>query len=241
MTCAVRLVVRCDGVTSILEPGESLHFGRQPANNDIVIGSARKEGSEDTLVSRLAGSIENRPGQIAIANTSTFEPFDIVAIEQPGRPRHAAVGDTLVMDTRDIDVRVPGQIRTYVLEVRLEQQVTGPAVATTAPPQYGIPPTEGPLTLSIERRLDLAALCAPLFDRPGSRAKAASYRQGAELRGISRKALEKRIEHLVDELRRSGAVGGLEQGGDVKQALCEHAMRTGSVTANDLDSLRGMQ
>lgn len=60
MTCAVRLIVRCDGVTSFVEPGESLRFGRQPADNDVVIGSARKEGTEDLLVSRIAGRIESR-------------------------------------------------------------------------------------------------------------------------------------------------------------------------------------
>lgn len=237
MTRAVRLIIRCDGVTSFIEPGESLRFGRQPADNDVVIGSARKEGAEDLLVSRIAGRIENRASELAIANTSTFEALDILVIDQPGQPRQAAVGDVLVMALRDVNIRVKGQIRTYVLEVRVETATDSPHTVNVMP-QSDIPVTQGPLALSNERRLDVAALCAPMFDRPNSRAKAASYRDAAELRGITRKAMEKRISQVVDELRRAGTIGGLEYGSDVKQVLCEHVIRSGTITIADLQMLR---
>ena len=68
-------------------------------------------------------------------------------------------------------------------------------------------------------------------------AKAASYADAAALRGITRKAMEKRIEHLVADLRERNVLPGLEPDAEVKQALCDYAVRTSSVTTADVAGL----
>jgi hypothetical protein len=281
-TSEVSFRVRCDGVTYVLDQGGVLRFGRHPDTNDVVIGSARRGGEEDTLVSRQAGSVALIDEQLVIINAGRYEQLEVVSRDYASRVRQLAPADELRVPLGSLSIAVPGRVRRYELIVEPDvatratnsttvdeaeadgfedASIDGVASTTSSaghPPGIGgdahksrdgdvcdgdvrddgAARTEGPLALSTERRLDLAALCAPLLvGRPGRPAEPASYAQAAARRGITRKALEKRIEHLVAELRRDGLLPGLEPGANVKDALCVFAVRSGSVTVADVRRL----
>lgn len=222
--------MRCDGVTHVFDHHDELPFGRSPDGNRVHIGSARREGSEDTLISRRAGLLLNEFPFLIVRNLGSALPIDV----QPGAGtrRRVEPGDELRLPLSALRVSLQGRLRRYVLDVApgLDLAEHDPRVVAADGP-----PTEGPLRLSPERRLDLAALCAPMLGlRPS--VKAASYAEAAVTRGVSRKAMEKRIEHLIADLRERGDVPGLEPGTDVKQSLCEYAIRTRSVTLLDVST-----
>jgi hypothetical protein len=223
------ITIRCDGVSFVVEPTEEIRFGRSPADNEVLIGSARRESVEDTLISRRAGVIVNEYTHLIVRNRGSAAPLDIDTSASPRR--RVEPGDELRIAAQPMQVSVEGKVRRYVLDVAAE-----PVWLPNDLVSWAIEPTEGPLRLSHERRLDLAAVCAPMLG-PLRSTKAASYAEAAELRGITRKAMEKRIEHLVADLRERNALPGLEPDGEVKQALCDYAVRTSSVTALDVAGL----
>lgn len=223
-------MVRCDGVTFLVEPTEEFRFGRSPSDNELVIGSIRRESVEDTLISRHAGVIVNECTHIIIRNQGSIAPLDIDVVSGPRR--RVEPGDELRCVAQPMQISVDGRVRRYVLDV------SAGATLPVASEQGGsqVAPTEGPLRLSRERRLDLAAVCAPMLC--GTRtSKAASYADAGVIRGVSRKAMERRIEHLIADLRNRNVLPGLEPDGEVKQALCDYAVRTGSITAADVADL----
>jgi hypothetical protein len=229
------LIVRVDGTTYVAGPEGRLRFGRQFAGNDIVIGSERRDGVEDTLVSRLAGEIMVDDAHVVVRNLARHHVIDVVVPDEPGRTRQVEPGDELRLRVDRLVVSVQGAIRRH--ELHVSSELTEPA-APLEPFDDAVAETAGPLLLSDERLLDLAALAEPMIG--GSRrvgARPASYAAAADRRGISRKALEKRIEHLVADLRARGVVPGLEPGTDVKQVVCDYVVRTGTVTAADVARL----
>jgi hypothetical protein len=231
--------LRCDGVTYVLVDGAAMSFGRHPDLNDIVIGSARRGGTEDTLVSRQAGVVTHARHQLAIRNDGRYEPIEVVSRDHAFRIRQLAPGDELRVPLGPLSVAVAGRIRRYELIIEPD----GPSPTETDSSDVDLVDlggalTEGPLRLSAERRLDLAALCVPLLVGPAGRVtQPDSYANAAVRRGISRKAMEKRVEYLVAELRRDGLLPGLEPGANVKDALCVFAVRSGTITRHDLELL----
>jgi hypothetical protein len=229
------LIVRVDGTTYVAGPEGRLRFGRQFAGNDIVIGSERRDGVEDTLVSRLAGEISVDDATVVIRNLGRHHVIDVVVPDEPGRTRHVEPGDELRVRLDRLVLSVQGAVRRYELHVASEGAELPPALE---PFDNAVAETAGPLELSDERLLDLAALAEPMIGGPRRvGARPASYADAAERRGISRKALEKRIEHLVADLRARGVVPGLEPGADVKQVVCDYVVRTGTVTAVEVARL----
>jgi hypothetical protein len=223
------ITIRCDGVSYVVEPTEEVRFGRSPADNEVLIGSARRESVEDTLISRRAGVIVNEYAHLIVRNRGSVAPLDIDI--STGPRRRVEPGDELRIAAQPMQVSVEGRVRRYVLDIDAEQSWVPQDLVS-----WAVAPTEGPLRLSLERRLDLAAVCAPMLG-PQRSSKAASYADAAALRGVTRKAMEKRIEHLVADLRERNALPGLEPAAEVKQALCDYAVRTSSVTAADLAGL----
>ncbi len=221
------ITVRSDGVSFVMYFGETVTFGRSP-DNQILIGSARRGGVEDTLVSRRAGSIFNQFPQVVVKNSSSAVALDIAGLRGP--QRRVEPGDELRLWAQPMQVSIQGKHHKYILDV-VAEEVTDNGAAHVAGAL-----TEGPLALSDERRLDLAALCAPMLG-PRRSAKAASYAEAAARRGISRKAMEKRTEHLIADLRDTNRLPGLEPDAEVKQALCNYAVRTGTVTLADVAAL----
>jgi hypothetical protein len=229
--------LRCDGVTYVLVDGAAMSFGRHHELNDIVIGSARRGGEEDTLVSRQAGVVTHAGQQLAIRNDGRYEPIEVVSRDHAFRVRHLAPGDELRVPLGPLSIAVSGRVRRYEIVVEPDGVAT-PIDDAANPIDLGGALTEGPLRLSPERRLDLAALCAPLLAGPAGRGSLPdSYANAAVRRGISRKAMEKRVEYLVAELRRDGLLPGLEPGANVKDALCIFAVRSGTITRHDLELL----
>jgi hypothetical protein len=232
------LVVLVDGVSFVTGPDGRLRFGRQHAGNDIVLGSERRGGVEDTMISRCAGEVGlDGSGAIVVQNTARHHHLDVVVPNEPGRIRRVEPGDELRVQADELVIAIDGAVRRYELRVTATGNPSNPAMPTF---DATIAETSGPLHLSNERLLDLAALAEPLIgrmQRVGTRA--ASYQRAAERRGVTRKALEKRIEHLVADLRDSGLVPGLEPGADVKQVVCEYAVRTGTVGATEVARLNG--
>jgi hypothetical protein len=232
------LVVLVDGTTFVAGPEGRLRFGRQHAGNDIVLGSKRRDGVEDTMISRRAGEVGlDDSGAIVVQNTASHHHLDVIVPSEPGRIRRVEPGDELRVQVDELVIALDGAVRRY--EVRVTASGTAPNPQAPAF-DAAIAETSGPLHLSEERLLDLAALAEPLIgrmQRVGTRA--ASYQEAAMRRGVTRKALEKRIEHLVADLRDQGLVPGLEPGADVKQVVCEYAVRTGTVGADDVARLTG--
>jgi hypothetical protein len=230
------LTVVVDGVTHVAGADGRLRFGRQLAGNDIVIGSERRDGVEDTLVSRLAGELRLDASALRIRNLSRHLHIDVGVAGEPGRVRRVEPGDELLVAVSAAVISLQGAVRRYELHVRIDDERARPVHG--APTDAAVAETAGPLRLADERVLDIAALAEPLLREPRRvGARVASYQEAADRRGVSRKALEKRIEHLVAELRSAAVVPGLEPGADVKQVVCEYAVRTGSVTAADVARL----
>jgi len=131
-----------------------------------------------------------------------------------------------------MDVVLEGQIMTYRLSVEL------PRLASQAdndePPTIS-PATQGTLPLTPRERRLLAALCEPLLVASGREVRPASYREIAARLHLSDHTARNQLDALRDQLLRLGIPGML--GPQAKDNLARYAVRSGSVTAADLEAL----
>jgi hypothetical protein len=208
--------------------GTPLTIGRQ-STCDAQVGGAQP-GPEDCGVSRRALTVICAQGRTWIRNDSTTQPVYV-------RPE---VGEELVLerrgtivslDDRHFTVVLEGQVRSYALHI--ERLGVG---SETHDELFTVsPPTIGALTLTLRERRLLAAICEPLFSRPGVKVRPASYREAATRLGLS----EHTVRNQLDALRERLLTLGIPRliGAEAKNDLARYAVRSGSITPEDVAAI----
>ncbi len=215
-----------------LADGQPLSVGRR-SNCDIRVGAA-EPGPEDLGVSRRAATVICAQGRTWVGNDSTTQPVYV-------RPE---IGEELVLERRGtmvsledehLSVVLEGHIQSYSFD--LERLAHGSDLRDD--PITASPPTVGALTLSHRERRVLAAICEPLFARPGTKVRPASYREAASRLGLS----EHTVRNQLDALRERLLTLGIPRlvGAEAKNELARYAVITGSITSVDLAAIDGDQ
>jgi hypothetical protein len=224
-------LVTLQGSSWTLSDGDSVTVGRS-TGCDVNIGSATR-GPEDLGVSRRAATISYVQGRIWVRNDSSSN--KPVYVRPMGRPEHVLDrrGDAMTLPDTRIDVVIEGQVFEHRLMIELsggEQAFLGDEPGTEPRTVGAIPLTAG------EKRL-VTAICWTLI-RPsrGDRPRPASYREAAVRLGISAHNVRNRIDELRTRLLREFPIPGIV-GADAKDNLAIYAVRTGTITSDDLDAL----
>lgn len=220
-----RLVVNGPDGSHELVPGESLSFGRSVACRVQL-------DADDVGISRLAGSVDFVDGAWFVTNRSTTRPLSLV--DPVGFRSVLAPGRRAVVVER-LSVVVEGQVRRH--ELRLEAEGAPPVPAVADDELDGIATEHGgTVKYNDEDRRALVALFAGYlrpFPRHDPRPR--SYAEAAADLGWPRTTVVKRIEYLRARLTRAGVPGLF--GDAAMEALAEHVLTTGVVTADDLTLL----
>ncbi len=213
-----------------ISEGQSLSIGRQ-SSCDVQVG-ARSPGPEDLGVSRRAATVSSALGRIWFRNDSTSQPVFI-------RP---AVGKGYVLDHRGdmislgdarVELVLEGQIMAYRLTVQLPG---GTPTPDHEEPLTLSPATRGQLPFTERQRRLVAALCEPLLIGTGWDRRPASYRQIAEVLGLSEHYVRNQLDELRESLVDMGIPGMI--GPEAKDNLAYYAVRSASVTVADVAVLR---
>lgn len=221
----VRVFVRFAAKTWMLADGESVSVGREP-DCDIRIGFLAPD-RDDRGVSRRAATIVVAGGMVWVRNDSSSQPVYL----------HLSRGEEIVLarrfetfSTREarFEVALEGRLCVYQLDVERDAEDAAPLDEDD---ELGPTTADLPLT-DADRRL-LVAICRPLLTKSGRRRKPASYKEAAESLSCSPHHLRNRI----DELRGRLVGVGVRRlvGPDAKDALAHYAVRTGAITAADLE------
>lgn len=243
------VTIRHQGETSVLGPDQSLTFGR------TVEGESGCEGDGSTPHLALADdpALHARAGLLRALS-------DGWVLENTGRWLHLRLlevnggGRTEVAPGRSLRVPWP---RCRV-EIATGNQVSGFELETAADPADGSgragPPAVGGDTeqgLALARGTGyfraLVALCEPQLRRPGTTGVATAAeiartlnRSDSEAERVTAKAVERRLAHVRQRVGIGGddprgvSAAGLEVR-DAAHLLVDLALRTGTVTAADLD------
>ena len=225
-----RATVSHGDTQATIEEGQRVRIGRSSVC-DVQVGMGGDSGPEDLGVSRTAATVSMQDSRLWIRNDSASQPVYLVP----------ETGPTRVLENQDeiaslpidhVTIQLRGRIRTHDVQVHME---AAPSLGHTRPI-----PTDGPDTqyllefTNAERRI-LTALCEPLLIARGDEARPASYAQAAERLFLSRSRVENRIADLVKKYASAG-VPGLE-GPEAKDNLCRYAVRSGSISADDLEHI----
>lgn len=213
-----------------LREGESLRLGRS-STCELQVGAAAGE-PEDLGVSRTAATVSVRDGRVWVRNDSTSQPVYLVPDTGPTRTLEGK-DEIASLPADHVAIQLRGRIRTHEVQVALETGAEPRERSTQAD-------IDGPITQYLliftpaERRI-LAALCEPLLVARGDRARPASYAEGAARLFLSRSRVENCVGDLVKRFAATG-VPGLE-GPEAKDNLCRYAVRSGSITSADLQTI----
>jgi hypothetical protein len=240
---------RCAVVTfgreqTLLDPGQSLSFGRGRANG-LRIGHQ----PEDLGVPRAAGRLECRTDGVLVHNAS--DKVDLMVRPHPGpeyrvEPRGIAGTQPHAV----VKVVVVGRLGAYELTVDAAVLLGGRSTPTASVDEHGTVGFDRIEGMRASDRRMLAALCLPLLTRVGPRAVVPTYAEVATILSshghpVSRATVRRRLdelrtwlghEHCVDALVGDGA----ETGGrptEYVQRLARWAIASGNVTPEDLDEL----
>lgn len=222
-------VIHGDAQASI-EEGQRVRIGRSTVC-DLQVGVGGDSGPEDLGVSRTAATVSMQDGRLWIRNDSGSQPVYLVP----------ETGPTRVLENQDeiaslpvdrVTLQLRGRIRTHEVQVVLE---AAPTLGDTRPIATDGPATQYLLEFTNAERRILTALCEPLLTARGDQARPASYAQAAERLFLSRSRVENCISDLVKKYASAG-VPGLE-GPEAKDNLCRYAVRSGSISAADIDHI----
>ncbi|MEU4565160.1 hypothetical protein [Micromonospora sp. NPDC023956] len=217
------------GTEHTVAAGGRLTFGRDRSCTVVL-------DSTDRGISRITGSVEQHGGLWCVVNRSRKRTLHVVQdtgvatplpVSHPGWPpsRH-------LVDQRGVTVLVTGERWTHALQVWAmapvsNQDVPAADLVSTA--------AHVPL-LGGTRRAALVALAAGYLRRyPHYDPRPLTYQEAADLLGLRRDQIRKRIEHLRDELAAAG-VQGLD-GPDARRGLCEWFLSMRLIGPQDLDWL----
>jgi len=215
----------------VLTDGSFLRVGRS-AECDVLIGAALP-GPEDLGVSRRAATISYVQGRIWVRNDSASN--KPLYVRPLGRPEYVLDrrGDALTLPDPRLDVVVEGQVFEHRLTVERAVPEAGPLLDEPG----SEPSTIGVIPLSAgEKRLVTSICWSLIVPLKGERPRPASYREAAERLGISAHNVRNRIDDLRNRLLRDFPIPGIV-GPDAKDNLALYAVRTGTVTKDDLAEL----
>lgn len=206
--------------------GTPLTFGR--ADTCTVCLDA-----DDTVISRLAGSVEYDSGTCWVVNRSAVRPLAIVdelgfrSVLPPGRRSAVEAPVRVVVD---------GGNGSHTLTVRppVGQPPTDPAAES--PPGLPTVVGEGVLVNEADRLALVALFAGYLDDPPRHDPHPKSYAAAAARLGWPRSTLVKRVEYLRTRLSNAGVPNLM--GWNALANLAEYALTTGLVTKDDLRLLR---
>jgi hypothetical protein len=225
------LVTAGAGVWTVA-PGAALTFGRG-SDRDVRVG----DEPLDDHVSRRAGTLAVEAGHVLVRNDSGTRPL---LLQVPGSEREIEPGEAVSLPrSRDFAVVLVGGWGT-----RYELRVSVGAGLVAGPPERSVGPptvTAGSVRVTPAQRRLLAALCEPLL-RPDRRdATPATYRQIGMRLGRQPGYVRNVLKELREALAGAGVPGLLAAGDetalDFRRPLAMWAIRTGAVTASDVDGL----
>lgn len=237
-------VVSCGSFRAVLEPGQTLTFGRGHGHV-LRIGHA----PEDLRVPRFAGKLECRDDGVLVHNMSDKRTLAVQTFPGPGYE----VLPLMIAGTHpypQVKIVIAGRAADYAIMVdtrQLERVVRSTPVSQGA----GEESTVGFAridTMSRRHRLLLTALCLPGLTRTGVRAQPPTYAEMEQiLRSYGHKMRAKTIRNGLLDLRgwlsyEHGVEGliGNESGPQTDNFLVlleQWAIRSGNVTDADLDLL----
>jgi hypothetical protein len=228
------VLVTAGGRVWTVPPGSALTFGRG-TDRDVRLG----DEPLDDHVSRRAGTVAVEDAHVLVRNDSGTRPL---LLQVPGSEREIEPGEAVSLPrSRDFAVVLVGGWGTrYELRVSV-----GAGGAVVRPPERSAGPptvTAGPVRVTPAQRRLLTALCEPLLRPDGRDAAPATYRQiGARL-GRQPGYVRNVLKELREALAGAGVPGLLAAGGDeaaldFRRPLAMWAIRTGAVTASDVDGL----
>jgi hypothetical protein len=221
----VTLTVRGGGTLDV-EAGAVARFGRASAV-DLAVGRS----PEDLLISRVAGYVDRRGGRVRVANTSSSGKI-LRVVPPEGAPITLPAAALWSAPAGSTAVELPGRVMTWVVDLWVEATLrTGPATDIADDPA-----TDLLADLSDEEREVLAAVCAPLLRVPTLSQPNGYNEAAALLPGVTAKAIERRIDKLIERLVAVGTPG-LAQGRWRIGSLAQLAVDHGLVVPADLDFL----
>ncbi|MEV4165240.1 FHA domain-containing protein [Nonomuraea dietziae] len=223
--------VTVNGQVHEVPPGLRYTFGRDPSCT-VVLDAA------DHGISRQAGSIEQLGGTWWVINRSrkrTLHVIDDTGMAAPLPVSHPEWPPSRrPVDQLGLTVLVAGDTWTHVLRVSacsLEAVAEGPATVDPVSTACHVPAMTEP------RRAALVAMASGYLRRyPDYDPRPLTYQETADLLGLRRDQVRKRIEYLREELVEA-RVPGLE-GPDARRALCEWFLGMRVIGPRDLDWLR---
>jgi len=224
------LVVVARGVRREVAQDRVLTFGRA-LSCEVVLDH------DDTAISRTAGSLAHESGTWWLSNTSAVRPLGV--IDELGLRSVLAPGRRLAVEA-PLTVTVEGARQTHT--VRLVPAAAVPAAGSPPaadPAPDGLPTRMGgEVLVSAADRQALVALFAGYLEEPPRHdPNPRSYAAAASRLGCPRTTLVKRVEYLRTRLTAAG-VPGLT-GWNALWGLAEWALTTGTITKEDLGTLRG--
>jgi hypothetical protein len=186
------LIVRLADNEYTVVKGQSFTFGRAGSCSVCL-------DSDDTSISRRAGSVDWEHSVWWLTNSSNTRPLDIV--DDIGMLSVLAPGRRIALEGR-MRVIVTGMNRNHELITEAQTSTN----TADAQPATGLPTVNGNgVSISETDRYTLVALFASyLLEIPGQRPEPRNYDAAAKRLGVPRTTVVKRIEHLRNRLDAAG-------------------------------------
>lgn len=228
-TDAGAIKVAFDGEQVELMPGQAVVFGRDKTCD------ARFDPT-DLGVSRVAGKVSYDDGRWCVRNLSRKRALHIVESSGFAIPLPVAIADgpasRWTVEFPGATVLVVGELWTYALVLTLRVSENESSL-----PRRALDPmstrTQQPRLTEKRREVLVAMTRGYLRAYPHYDPRPKTYQEVADLLGLSRSQVVKRVESVRADLVAAG-VPGLENEGDARRALCEWLLVTRVIGPSDL-------
>jgi hypothetical protein len=227
-----RLVVETSGRTIELAPGEELTFGRDPSCH------VRLDAS-DVGISRVAGRVALDGHTWTVENCSRKRVLHVVDETGFTVPLPVAAGDGInrrVVDQQVLTVLVAGERMTHALVLRLAEPLE-PAPAITPPVDPVSTRGQAPELTNPQREVLVVMAQGYLRPYPDYDPRPLTYQQVADILGLTKRQVTRRLERVRDELV-AAHMAGLEGENDARRPLCEWLLAMRVLTPADLEWLQ---
>lgn len=226
-----KLIVETGGRRIELVPGQQITFGRD-RSCDLCLDPG------DVGISRVAGRISHDGGVWAVRNLShkrALHVADATGFTMPLPASALANGASQRMiDQSTLTVLVAGELWTHVIVLRLEHPSAIPVAPLPADPVSTR--TQVPRLTEEQREVLVAMARGYLRAYPHYDPRPRTYQEVADLLGLTKSQVTKRVEKVRDDLVRVGVLG-LEKKIDTRRALCEWLLAMRVIAPGDLDWL----
>jgi hypothetical protein len=214
-----------------LAPGEVLTFGRDRGCTVCLDPS-------DQGISRIAGSVEHDQGVWWIVNRSAKRTLHVLDETKLGMPLPVARSgwppSRRAVDRPELTVLVAGDVWTHAIQVSAPEASAAPGAGPLAGPTDPVSTVSQLPALTDNRREALVALARGyLRPYPHYDPRPLTYQAAADLLGLRRPQVVKRVEHVRLQLVEAGVLG-LDDEGDARRALCEWLLAMRLITPADL-------